>query len=132
VIRTAALLALCAAARAATTADAAAPALAVRASAVVLPAKPAVAPGSRNVAGVYRIGVGVYCVQTAPTVDWTTATPYVAPLPARSAHGGGTLLASFEATGQGCPAAAIPVRTFRVRGAAVRPANDVAFALVVG
>jgi hypothetical protein len=130
VIRTALLLAACTAALAAT-ADAAAPRLAIRASALVLPAKPSLAAGSRNVRGVYRVARGVYCVQTAPTVDWTRTSPYVTPVAARSAKGKGSLLAGYESGGQGCPAAAVPVRTFRVANGTLEPANDVAFELVV-
>lgn len=129
-IRTVLLLAACTAALAAT-ADAAAPQLAIRASALVLPAKPALAAGSRNVRGVYRVGRGVYCVQTAPTVDWTATSPYVTPSAARSPKGSGSLLAAYDSGGQACPAAAIPVRTFRLTNGTANPANDVAFELVV-
>jgi hypothetical protein len=35
-------------------------------------------------------------------------------------------------SGQRCPAAAIQVRTYRLRGAVPKPANDVAFHILVG
>ena len=63
--------------------------------------------------------------------DWTASSPYVAAAAASSAKGRGSLLAAYDAGGQECPAAAIPVRTFRVVSGVARPANDVAFALVV-
>jgi hypothetical protein len=103
----------------------------VRAFAQVLPAKPSLASGSTNVRQAYRVGKGIYCVQPAPSIDWTTLTPLVAPLVPRSARGG-SLLASYDAGGQKCPAAAIQVRTFRLHGARPTPADDVAFQLVLG
>jgi hypothetical protein len=96
-----------------------------------MPAKPSLAPGSTNFRQVYRVGKGVYCVAPAASIDWTKTTPFVTPLPAQSRRGG-ALLASYEAAGQRCPAAAIQVRTFRAHGVTVAPADDVAFELVVG
>jgi hypothetical protein len=107
------------------------PTLAIRASALVLPAKPSLAAGSMNFRQVYRVGRGVYCAAPAASIDWTKTTPLITPLPARSRKGG-TLLASWEAAGQRCPAAAIQVRTFRGHGTTVTPADDVAFEVVVG
>lgn len=113
-------------------ASAAAPAFSVGASAVVLPGTPSLAPGAVNVRSVYRVGAGVYCVAPSPSFDWSRHTPLVAPLPAQSKRAAGTLLASWEAGGQRCPAAAIQVRTSRVVGGALRPAGDVAFHVLVG
>ena len=126
------LAALAAALSVAVPATAAAPTFVVGASAVVLPAKPSLATAPTNVRQVYRVGVGVYCVATAPAFDWTAHTPLIAPLPAPSAKAGGTLLASWNAKGQRCPAAAIEVRTYGLRGATLKPANDVAFHVLVG
>lgn len=112
-------------------ASAAAPAFVVGASAVVLPAKPSFAPRPTNFRHVYRAGVGVYCVAPSPSFDWTSHTPLVAPLPAQSKRGAGTL-ASWEARGQRCPAAAVQVRTYRAVGGTLEPANDVAFHILVG
>jgi hypothetical protein len=81
---------------------------------------------------VYRAGTGLYCVAPAASLDWTTHTPLVAPLPEQSKKRSGSLLASWEARGQRCPAAAIQVRTYRVTGASVKGANDVAFHILVG
>jgi hypothetical protein len=113
-------------------ASAAAPCFVVGASAIVLPAKPSFAPKPTNFRHVYRVGTGVYCVAPAASFDWTAHTPLVAPLPAQSRKGSGTLLASWEARGQRCPAAAIQVRTYRLQGATPKPANDVAFHVLVG
>ncbi|HEV7641824.1 MAG TPA: hypothetical protein VGO39_13230 [Gaiellaceae bacterium] len=101
-----------------------------RATAIVLPAKPSLAAGSRNFRQVYRVGKGVYCVAPAASLDWTATTPYVTPLAARSRNGG-TLLASWEAAGQRCPAAAIQVRTFRGHGTSTSPADNVAFEVLI-
>lgn len=109
-----------------------APTFTVGASAIVLPAKPALAPGSTAVRQVYRVARGVYCVAPSPAFDWTAHTPLVAPLPALSAKGKGTLVASWDAGGQRCPAAAVQVRTYRVIAGTPRAANDVAFHLLVG
>lgn len=113
-------------------ASAAAPTFVVGASGVVLPAKPAFAPKPTNLRSVYRVAKGVYCVAPAPSFDWSAHTPLVAPLPALSKKTGGTLLATWDAGGQRCPAAAIQVRTYRLAGASPKPANDVAFHLLVG
>jgi hypothetical protein len=104
--------------------------LAARATAIVLPAKPSLAAGSTNFRQVYRIGKGVYCAAPAASIDWTKTTPYVTPLATRSRRGG-TVLASWEANGQRCPAAAIQVRTFRGHGTSASPADDVAFAVLI-
>jgi hypothetical protein len=113
-------------------ASAAAPSFVVGASGVVLPSKPAFAPKPTNLRSVYRVGKGVYCVAPKPSFDWTAHTPLVAPLPALSKRAGGTLLATWEAGGRRCPAAAIQVRTYRLAGAVPKPANDVAFHVLVG
>jgi hypothetical protein len=112
-------------------AGAAAPTFVVGASAVVLPAKPSFAPLPVNFRHVYRVATGVYCVAPSPSLDWTRHTPLVAPLPGQSRRGSGSLLASWNARGQRCPAAAIEVRTFRLAGSP-RPSNDVAFHILVG
>jgi hypothetical protein len=125
------VIAALAAAVAAAGASATQPTLAVRASALVMPAKPSLAPGSSNFRQVYRVGRGVYCAAPAASIDWTKTTPFVTPLPAQSRKGG-TLLASWEAAGQRCPAAAIQVRTFRARGTTVAPADDVPFEILLG
>ena len=111
---------------------AAAPSFTVGASAVVLPAKPSLAKTPVNVRHVYRVGPGVYCVATAPSFDWTAHTPLVAPLPAQSRKAKGSLVASWDAGGQRCPAAAVQVRTYRIVAGTLRPANDVAFHLLIG
>jgi hypothetical protein len=126
------VLAALAAAILALPATAATPVFAVGASAIVVPAKPSFAPTPTNFKQVYRAGKGVYCVQPSPSFDWTAHTPLVSPQPALSKHGAGTLLASWNASGQRCPAAAIEVRTFRLVGATLRAANDVAFHVLVG
>ena len=102
------------------------------ASALVVPAKPSFAPKPTNFRTVYRAGTGVYCVQTSPSFDWTAHTPLVSPQPQLSKRGAGTLLASWNAKGQRCPAAAIEVRTYRLVGSTAKPANDVAFHVLVG
>jgi hypothetical protein len=113
-------------------ASAASPTFVVAASSIVLPAKPSFAPRPTSFRQVYRVATGVYCVAPAPSFDWTAHTPLVAPLPAQSKPGSGSLLASWDAGGQRCPAAAIQVRTYRVRTGTPRPANDVAFHVLVG
>jgi hypothetical protein len=126
------VLAAAAAAILALPATAATPVFVVGASAVVMPAKPSFAPVPTNFRHVYRAGAGVYCLQPSPRWDWTAHTPLVAPLPAQSKKRAGTLLASWNARGQRCPAAAIEVRTFRLVGTTLRAANDVAFHVLVG
>ena len=113
-------------------ASAAAPSFVVGASAIVMPAKPSFAPAPTNIRHVYRVGTGVYCVAPSPRFDWTSHTPLIAPLPAQSKRARGTLLASWDAGGQRCPAAAIQVRTYRLTGTALKPANDVAFHVLDG
>jgi hypothetical protein len=113
-------------------AGAAAPTFAIGASAVVLPAKPSFAPKPLAFRDVYRAGKGIYCVAPAPSLDWPRHAPLVAPRPELSARGGGSLVASWEAGGQRCPAAAIQVRTYRLHGGRLAAANDVAFQVLVG
>lgn len=113
-------------------ASAAAPTFVVGASGVVLPATPSFAKKPTGFRAVYRVGAGVYCVAPKPSFDWTEHTPLVAPLPALSTKRAGTLVASWDAGGQRCPAAAIQVRTYRILAGTPRPANDVAFHVLVG
>ncbi|HET8527569.1 MAG TPA: hypothetical protein VFL60_01565 [Gaiellaceae bacterium] len=113
-------------------ASAAAPTFLVGASGVVLPGTPAFAAKPTNLRQVYRVGTGVYCVAPGPSFDWSSHTPLVAPLPALSKKRSGTLLATWDAGGQRCPAAAIQVRTYRLLGGLPKAANDVAFHLLVG
>jgi hypothetical protein len=113
-------------------AAASAPTFVVGASAVVLPAKPSFAPQPTAFRQVYRVAKGVYCVAPSPAFDWSKHTPLVAPLPAQSAKRGGSLVASWDAGGQRCPAAAVQVRTYRLSGNTLRPANDVAFHILIG
>ena len=65
-------------------------------------------------------------------LDWTTPPPLVSPQPQLPKRGAGTLLASWNARGQRCPAAAIEVRTYRLVGTTAKPSNDVAFHVLVG
>jgi hypothetical protein len=124
-------LAALAAATLALPATAATPVFVVGSSAVVSPAKPSLLQAPTGFRTVTRPAKGVYCLTTSQR--WASHTPLVSPQPALSAPRAGTsLLATWAARGAACKSGAIEVRTYRLTGAKLTPANDVAFHVLVG
>lgn len=91
-----------------------------------------VAQRSHNIVSVSSPTAGLFCLKASASVDTSSAAWVASPEASRSSAGGRPIFAFPDASGAGCPAGQLAVRTYvsAAAGGGLQPSENVAFMVI--